>query len=242
MIWTMAAKRQSKRLTLLKPEERGRVYRSLVPASDLEIQIVKNSRGHIIADISGLRFGRLTAVNITAGENGAVWRFRCDCGNEITVPARNVMKGNTSSCGCFRLERLREQMAKPNRRSRAYQVWLNMKSRCYYSGNNEFASYGGRGISVCPRWFDFDAFFVDMGEPEVGMTIERKDVDGNYEPSNCTWIPRARQARNKTNTVWVELDGKRLCLREACDITGVNYSTAYQRLRNGWPHSKALRP
>lgn len=85
------------------------------------------------------------------------------------------------------------------KRSREHQCWLNMKDRCLNPDNKRYANYGGRGITICQRWLDsFEAFLVDMG-PSHGLTIERKDVNGNYEPTNCIWLPSRLQALNKTN-------------------------------------------
>lgn len=85
------------------------------------------------------------------------------------------------------------------KRSRAYSSWSNMKNRCLCSTAQDFKYYGGRGIKVCERWLTFDNFLADMGEPPDGLTLDRIDPDGNYEPKNCRWASRATQSQNRRN-------------------------------------------
>lgn len=114
-----------------------------------------------------------------------------------------------------------------------YAVWANMVKRCMYVKSPQYNDYGGRGIKVCDRWRDFDNFLADMGEPQGSEMLERKDNDGDYEPSNCRWAPRSEQMRNKRNNVWVRVDGERLCVVDALKRKGMNMSTFYYRVREG---------
>ena len=125
--------------------------------------------------------------------------------------------------------------------SRTYQAWSDMKRRCTNPESHRFHHYGGRGIKVCDRWMDFRAFYEDMGECPPGYSIERVDVNGNYEPSNCKWIPRHEQARNKRTSVYVVLDGQNMSLKEACLKLGLNYRTVQSRINiMGWTKEEAL--
>jgi hypothetical protein len=97
--------------------------------------------------------------------------------------------------------------------TRAYYSWTNMKTRCLNPNSTKFKDYGGRGIGVCERWMDFPNFLADMGQPPVGTSLERKDVNGHYEPGNCVWADDKTQANNKQSAV--VLHGERMSKREA---------------------------
>ena len=116
---------------------------------------------------------------------------------------------------------------------RAHGVWSRMLSRCTRPSNNRFESYAGRGITVCERWLVFENFLADMGECPPGMTIERKDNDGNYDPDNCRWATPTEQARNRRTTLYIELDGKCASLAEHVEERGANYKRVWKRIRNG---------
>lgn len=118
-----------------------------------------------------------------------------------------------------------------------YMIWSHMKQRCYYTKNVGFHKYGGRGITVDPAWRNsFSQFFADMGpRPTSRHTIERRNNDGPYSPANCYWATPKEQARNRRNSVFVTIRGKRMLLIEACEKYGVSYPIAHQRVtRNGW--------
>jgi len=111
-------------------------------------------------------------------------------------------------------------------------VWFTMKSRCYNKNNKKYANYGGRGITVCERWLgSFDKFLQDMGpRPEHG-TLERMNVNGDYEPSNCRWATQKEQQNNRRNNVFITLNGATHTLVEWCTIKGLNYGTVWNRLK-----------
>lgn len=127
----------------------------------------------------------------------------CVCGNEFVAQSHNLAAGRTKSCGCLRsmslrlgLLNLRHGHARGSG-SRTYTSWMNMKRRCDDVTRNNYKDYGGRGISYCPEWSSFDVFLQDMGERPFGMTLDRVDHDGNYEPSNCRWATPKEQATNR---------------------------------------------
>lgn len=115
-------------------------------------------------------------------------------------------------------------------RSRTYSSWGSMKGRCFNQSDAKYKNYGGRGITVCERWMNFENFLADMGAAPADHTIERRDVNGNYEPGNCIWLPKAIQAQNKTTSVLVDVHGTRMCLAEACRHMGMNYRTVLSRI------------
>jgi hypothetical protein len=117
-----------------------------------------------------------------------------------------------------------------------------MKQRCSDPRHAQFAYYGGRGITVCDRWrSSYEAFVADMGERPAGMTIERNDNDGPYEPGNCRWAPDAEQARNRRSTIKVERNGVTKCVKDWCAELGLNVDRIYGRIRRGETPQEALR-
>lgn len=163
-------------------------------------------------DLTGRKFGRL-AVRTEAGrkQGSILWLCSCDCGNEILVTGCHLRQlPGTRSCGCAKRERLqalaparleanlRHGHAGRGEKSRAYHSWDAMIQRCTNPKTKAYKNYGGRGIQVCVRWREsFEAFLADMGEPAIGMTIDRRNNDGNYEPYNCRWATRDQQSANQ---------------------------------------------
>ena len=160
-------------------------------------------------DLTGKKFGRLIVIkrNGSSKEHRALWLCRCECGKTKTVSTRDLTSLRVRSCGCLAYEHI-YNMGKNSgthykRNTRIYTIWANMKQRCCNTNNTRFKDYGARGIKICNEWLnDFESFYnwaINNGYKE-NLTIDRIDVNGNYEPQNCRWSTYYEQAQNKRNT------------------------------------------
>jgi hypothetical protein len=127
------------------------------------------------------------------------------------------------------------------RRSPEYRIWVGMKNRCLNLNCENYADYGGRGITVCERWNKFENFYADMGPRPNGTSINRIDNDGNYEPGNCHWATNKEQHRNKRSTVMIEWQGEKIALAELADRLGIKYQTLWKRYLKGQQFDSPLR-
>lgn len=151
-------------------------------------------------DKTGQKFGRLSAVRFLRGSRKVrgKWECLCECGNVVFVESSQLTNGDTVSCGCRKLDHISEHFTTHGKSGdREYRSWVAMKQRCYNPNVTGYPNYGGRGITVCERWLEsFQNFFEDMGECPEGMTLDRIDVNGNYEPNNCRWVGESLQKFN----------------------------------------------
>lgn len=196
----------------------------------------------MLLDLIGKEFGRLKVVSRSdnCGRRPR-WNCVCSCGNSKTVFGDNLRMGRTKSCGCLH----KESTSKANSThlktgSVEYTAWINMLSRCYNRNKKDFKNYGGRGITVCERWKEFENFYADMGNRPDNTSIDRIDVNGNYEPSNCRWASNLEQARNMRSNRLIEFNGIISSLSEHCSKAGLDYRSVHQRLKRGWNVTKAL--
>jgi hypothetical protein len=185
---------------------------------------------------AGQKFHMLTAVEPSA-RGRIFFTFKCDCGTLKEISISRVRTGQCRSCGCLQRNAVAALKLRHGGSGTAeFSVWRNMLDRCFNSNNRQFADYGGRGITVCEQWRGqngFAAFLLDMGKRPVGMTIDREDNNGNYEPRNCRWATRQQQQRNTRRSLILEVNGERRPLPEWAEIFGMTRIQLYQRLRYG---------
>lgn len=174
------------------------------------------------------------------------WLCKCECGTIKEIDAFPLSKGITVSCGCYNKEvnsnrAIHGHNRKNGKKSPTYNTWAKMNDRCNSPKCSEYKWYGGRGITVCDRWKSFVTFLADMGERPEGKTLDRKDCNGNYEPSNCRWITQKEQANNTRRNVLITFNDKTKTVAEWADLLGLKYDTLYYRLfRYNWTVEKAL--
>lgn len=121
-----------------------------------------------------------------------------------------------------------------------YEIWVGMHQRCSNPNHHVFFRYGGRGIKVCERWADYASFLADMGERPEGLSLERINNDGNYEPGNCSWSTMAQQARNTSRTVMITYNGETMCMKDWAHRIGLRQDTLWYRLKRGMSIEDAL--
>ena len=193
----------------------------------------------------GIRYGRLTIIEPTDKRyfSNIIYRCKCDCGNECFVPSGSLGKG-TNSCGCLEKEnRIKHNMSN----SKLYNVWINMKQRCDNPHEKRYKNYGGRGITYCNEWKDFEPFYkwaMEVGynpnAPKGQCTLDRIDVNGNYEPKNCRWITNKEQQNNKTDSVYHEYNGESHTISQWADILNLPLNILKGRLSKGWDIKRTL--
>lgn len=189
-------------------------------------------------DITDERYGMLVALAPAPNRGRRTqWVFRCDCGVTKEIGLEGIRSGLVRSCGCLRTETTRKRSTVHGHKvgyksSRTYKAWLHARERCQNPNIERFADYGGRGISMCRQWSaSFEAFLKDMGECPPGMTIERIDNNGHYEPGNCRWATDYDQRRNRRDNVFVEVGETRMILKDYASLRGVDYKRLHAKMR-----------
>ena len=199
-------------------------------------------------------FGRWTiADNEYVLERGhRKYMCECSCGKHTRryVDEYNLKCGKSLSCGCISSELTRQRRLKHGKsNTRLFHIWCGIRERCYTKTRPEYKEYGGRGITICDEWNDFETFEkwafdngYDESAPKGECTIDRIDVNGNYESSNCRWISLTEQSDNRTNTIRLTYNGKTQTLLQWSKELNLNYKTMSTRYYEGWAVEEILNP
>lgn len=198
-----------------------------------------------IDDLIGRQFSRWQVIRYH-GKDGDdhLWECRCSCGKTGLVNHYNLMRKQSRSCGCLQKEAAsRAKRTHGKSQHHLYGQWRGMIARCHNPSDRNYRWWGARGIKVCKRWHDFNLWLEDM-EPtwSKGMTIEREDVNGNYEPANVRWATQAEQATNTRRNIYLETPWGRLTARQTALRLGINPSVFMARYHRGWPLDRLLSP
>lgn len=188
-----------------------------------------------VIDMIGFEFNGCVVIKRggNSKDNRAKWICKCYCGNTFESTGKDIRNHKIKSCGC---RKKNVNYKHGNSYKRLYNIWRGIISRCYNNKDTSYKNYGFRGVSVCDSWLNnFDSFekwSLDNGYKD-GLTIDRINVNGNYEPKNCRWATTKEQGLNKRNTVYANYNGKELPLSEIANITGIKYSTLHKRYKKG---------
>jgi hypothetical protein len=185
---------------------------------------------HQTRDLIGRRVNKLVVLYpaITAARSGRYWTCRCDCGGKKDIAENSILDYSAKSCGCIGAATTHGLS-----HTREHNIWRGMLKRCENPNATKYELYGGRGIKVCNRWQKFENFYADMG-PSNGLTIDRIDGNGDYEPGNCRWATPAQQmetSRQYTNYRKVVIDGKEVSQSEAARHLGISRQAMHARLK-----------
>lgn len=195
-------------------------------------------------DFTGQKFGMLTVIDLAyIRNNRSYWNLKCECGNTVTKLIKKVNALKYSSCGCtFKEGQSNTMKTHGMSRHPVHAVWSSMLDRCRLPTHQAWHNYGARGIKVCEHWQEsFENFWEDMGNSyEYGLSLDRKDVNGNYSKENCRWVTMKEQNRNRRDNVFIDTEWGRITVAEAAERSGVKNSTILYRLKHNWPNEFLL--
>jgi hypothetical protein len=218
--------------------------------------IIRMVAGHP-SDLAGRFIGSIEVLKKTDRRigNKPLWLCRCSCGVEFEVTGSRLLEGKRRYCDwrgkhkedwrrnadANRVTPVADPTLPRKTHTLTWRSWQAMRGRCKYECNDDWHNYGGRGIVVCDRWQDFSLFLEDMGErPSAEHSIERLDVNGNYEPGNCVWGTDDQQRLNRRDTIFIDWDGRRRKFMEVAREQGWDITIVRTRLQNGWPLERAI--
>ena len=196
-----------------------------------------------LIDITGKKYNMLKVISFyDIQDKKSRWLCECECGNKKILFGKDIKNGNTKSCGCL-LHKKKYNKETETKIKRLQHIYYQMKQRCYDKNNPLYKHYGQRNITICKEWLNNINNFLNWALKngyKNDLTIERIDVDGNYEPNNCKWITKTQQGYNKTNTISYTFQGETKCLSEWCKIYDIDYHIVYKRLKRGNDIKQAL--
>lgn len=197
-------------------------------------------------DLTEQKFGNLKIIKRLENDKfgHSVWLCECICGNKIKVLSTNLKRGHTKSCGCKKSYYItHSKITHGKAHTRLYGIYNKMKCRCYNQNNPAYKNYGNRGIKICKEWKqDFENFYnwsMNNGYKE-GLSIDRIDNNGNYEPNNCRWVTDKEQANNKRNNHYITYNNETHTLTEWAQMLKISPSTIYRRINRKIPNNYLL--
>lgn len=202
-------------------------------------------------DLIGQRFGRLVVIEKSEKRDSGgnvFWLCKCDCGKDTLVSTHSLKVGHCKSCGCYKIDVNREQgkqcFTKHGKKyTRIYNIWCSMKQRCYGKNVKSYKYYGARGITICDEWKnDFMSFYnwaMNNGYQD-NLTIDRINVNGNYEPNNCRWCTVLEQSNNRRSNHLVVYNGVEMTVKQLSELCDIQYHTLLGRLLKGWTVDRAV--
>jgi len=200
--------------------------------------------GRHYENLKDSKFGRLLVMEY---QGKGKWYCKCDCGGNTVVNSGDLKLNRVTSCGCFKSEYMIEKNTTHGlRKSRLYRIYNDMKSRCYNTNVESYESYGNRGILICNEWLNSDNGFITFYNwaNENGysdkLSIDRIDVNDNYESNNCRWTTMKVQGNNKRSNKIIIINDETRTLSEWCDFYKINYKTVQDRLKRNWGIIDAL--
>jgi len=170
------------------------------------------------------------------GKRRTYWTCKCVCGNIKEIDTNALRRGVTKSCGCLTKDNSRVLNLSHNKyNTKEYTAYQKMKERCLNKNSERYKNYGGRGISICDRWLlSFENFYNDMGDkPSNIHSLDRKDVNGNYDKENCRWATSEQQHNNKVNTLYITYLDETLSLSQMCRKYNLPYKTVWKNIKRG---------
>lgn len=201
-------------------------------------------RTQSLKHLEGVRYHSIVIGPLIAETKGrTMYSYSCECGNTGIVAASYIRKQRPKSCGC-QTKALISQSRTTHGKSKTttFAVWRHMLQRCRLRTRKDWNHYGGRGISVCARWLSFENFLADMGEVPAGLSLDRINNDGDYEPSNCRWATPIQQANNRRGCHYLTAYGRTQTLMEWAREIGVGRDTLGLRVSKGMPLDRILYP
>lgn len=204
---------------------------------------IKSRKGNGFEDLTGKKFGRLTVLGLSEKRSGrkSYWVCQCECGNKKIVRSDCLKSGNVKSCDCLKreqdkinLNRITHGDTLTGNHERLWGIWQGIKTRTTNNHSESYAIYGGRGITVCKEWLEsyekFKEWSLANGYSD-NLTIDRIDVNGNYEPDNCRWATIKEQCNNRRTNVFIEWQGKNQNLKQWSEETGIPYRVLHDRYK-----------
>lgn len=183
----------------------------------------------------GDKYNKLTAIKFSHKDKKSCqfWLFRCDCGNEKVIWVNNVKRGNTKACGCL-------YKIHGKTKTETFKSWGDLRQRCLNKNDINYKNYGGRGITVCEEWLNFENFYKDMGDRPEGKSIDRINNDGNYCKENCRWATPKEQSNNRRSNHFITYKNKTQTISQWSEELRIKCGYISTRLHRGWSVKRAL--